>query len=114
MKEDAPPVLAPKPEKLPNFWGTPGCWWYCFNVSEWSGGKKRVGTYSGAWRRWRAYECNGRASSLGKTPYPTRTVRKFNSKKARRPAMKERTPAFPTLTPWLLGNLFELPVEIIR
>lgn len=33
MKEDAPPVLAPKPEKLPNFWGTPGCWWYCFNVS---------------------------------------------------------------------------------
>lgn len=33
MKEVVPPVLAPKPEKLPNLWGTPGCWWYWFNVS---------------------------------------------------------------------------------
>jgi hypothetical protein len=32
VKEVVPPVLAPKPEKLPNFWGTPGCWWYCFSV----------------------------------------------------------------------------------
>ena len=28
--------------------------------------------------------------------------------------MKGRTPALPALTPWLLGDLFELPVEIIR
>jgi hypothetical protein len=34
VKEVAPPVVAPKPEKLPNFWGAPGCCWYCFNVSE--------------------------------------------------------------------------------
>jgi hypothetical protein len=27
-----PPVLAPNPEKLPNFWGTSGCCWYCFKV----------------------------------------------------------------------------------
>jgi hypothetical protein len=31
------PPVAPKPEKLPNFWGAPGCCWYRFNVSgvEW-------------------------------------------------------------------------------
>ena len=28
--------------------------------------------------------------------------------------MRGRTPALPALTPWPLGDLFELPVEIIR
>jgi hypothetical protein len=41
VKEDAPPALAPKPEKLPNFWGTPGCWGIV--KDKWSGAKKRVG-----------------------------------------------------------------------
>ena len=32
MEGVVPPVLAPKPEKLPNFWGAPGCWMYYINV----------------------------------------------------------------------------------
>ena len=44
---------------------------------------KRVGAYSGAWL---AYECNGRAFSLGETPYPTRTIRELECKEAGRPA----------------------------
>ena len=112
MEGVVPPVLAPKPEKLPNFGGAPGCWMHYINVR---GVEVRkglgVGTYGSAWR---ACKCNGRASSLRKTPYPTRAVRELELKEARGPAMKGRTPALTALTPWLLGNLFELPVEIIQ
>jgi hypothetical protein len=49
VKGAAPPVLAPKPEKLPNFWGTPGCWWHCFNVSGEEVGKGLGHTVDPGW-----------------------------------------------------------------
>ena len=47
-------------------------------------------------------------------PRILRAVRELRYKEARGPAMKGRTPALPAQTPWLLVNLFGLPVEIIR
>jgi len=109
VKEVAPPVLAPKPEKLPNFWGTPGCWWYCFKVSELEVRKGFGHTVVPGGLT----SATAGLFRLGR-PRILRAVRELEYKEALGPAMKGRTPALPDLTPWLLVNLFGLPVEIIH
>ena len=68
----------------------------------------RVETYSSTTGK-RDSRCDSRASTLGKTAYPTRPVSKLYEQEK---ATKGRTLVLPTRTPWQLGNLFEHPVGI--